>query len=77
MRNIDFKVADMRSDAAWVRTAPEENYRYTMGMKEVEKALASKGNSQQMKMGGFEEGDLPKGKGEGYAWEQTEARGTT
>jgi len=73
MRNTDFKIADMNSDAAWVRSAPEENYRYAVGMKEVEKALASKGNSQQLNVGGFEEGDLPRGEGKAgrYAWSQT------
>jgi len=88
MHNIDFLLGDMDSSSKWVTTAPAENYEYSLGMKEVEKALSEKGgNSQTMKVGGFEEGNMPSGRsadsaegGEGdssnpkigsYSWTQT------
>ncbi len=63
MRNTDFLIKDMDSDCAWVKTAPAENYQYGVGMKEVEAALAKNGNSQQIKVGGFDEGSMPSGGG--------------
>lgn len=48
---------------------------YTKGMKEVEKALNSKGEgSSTMKMGGYEDGDMPTGDEGAYSWSQTAVR---
>jgi hypothetical protein len=74
MRNIDFLISDMDSSSDWVKTAPAENYQYSLGMKEIEKALNSKGEgSSTMKMGGYEDGDMPGGTDPNgnFTWSQT------
>ena len=73
MRNGDFFIKDLDSSNDWIKTAPEENYKYGIGMKEVEAALNSKGNSQQIKLGGFDEGEMPRGAAPdgSYSWTQT------
>ena len=63
MRNTDFLIKDMNSGCDWIKTAPAENYQYSMGMKEVEAALAKNGNAQQIKMGGFDNESMPSGQG--------------
>jgi hypothetical protein len=35
MRNADFVLKDLDSDSNWIKTAPAENYQYSLGMKEV------------------------------------------
>ena len=72
MVNVDFTVAELDSDAAWLKSAGAENYQYNQSMQQLQDAMREKGGMA----GGFGAGDgnggMPGGEGDGYAWSQTD-----
>jgi len=76
MRNVDFKLSDLDSSAAWMRAATMENVEYSAGLKELENAMGRNGGLQTINMsesGKARDGArFPGGQAEGYRWEQTE-----
>jgi HSP20 family molecular chaperone IbpA len=72
MVNVDFTVAELDSDAAWLKSAGAENYQYNQSMQQLQDAMREKGGMAGGFGAGGGDGGMPGGEGDGYAWSQTD-----